>query len=337
MTPTEVSAGNTTEVTDVAIDTRNGSSVNPTTTTGLSSPTPVNSGTFVKVVSEVPLSPDKNGSEQCDVWLPLASIHEVNDRMKNSMYGYFVGKRLAFPVVEWFMRNNWEKYGLNKVTMVKDFFFLKFSSIEGVDSVLRDGPWMIHEILIFLNKWSSSDNLVMAVPNIEGTRYTKETIRVEYEWKPPRCSMCLLFGHSLDDCPKAAPNRVENRMDKGKPKTQYRPKAKQSTARTCNSPKMAHPTGTNKASISGYNKESPINNGNVFSMSNSFEALNVDDPIIKEVPMGSKLVLVDDDGKSLEKIDYPDNSDSDDEVEPVKNETASFLASKGVGYGLKTL
>nr|GEY23849.1 hypothetical protein [Tanacetum cinerariifolium]GEY23850.1 hypothetical protein [Tanacetum cinerariifolium] len=68
---------------------------------------------------------------------------------------------------------------------------------------------------------------------------------------------------------------------------------------------------------------------------NSFEALNVDYLIIKEVATGSKvtttedkLVLVDDDdGKPLEKVDYPDNSDSDDEVEHVKNETASFLAS----------
>nr|GFB68176.1 hypothetical protein [Tanacetum cinerariifolium] len=41
-----------------------------------------------------------------DVWLPLASVHEVNYRMKNSLYDYFIGKRLAFPVVEWFVRNN---------------------------------------------------------------------------------------------------------------------------------------------------------------------------------------------------------------------------------------
>ncbi|GKC10711.1 hypothetical protein Tco_1007493, partial [Tanacetum coccineum] len=35
-----------------------------------------------------------------DVWLPLASVHEVNDRMKNSQYGCFICKRLAFPVME---------------------------------------------------------------------------------------------------------------------------------------------------------------------------------------------------------------------------------------------
>ncbi|GJU79793.1 zinc knuckle CX2CX4HX4C containing protein [Tanacetum coccineum] len=163
----------------------------------------------------------------------------------------------------------------------------KFSSIEAVDSVLRDGPWMIRGILIFLNKWSPyvsllkeelsrvpvwvkfhdvsmvaytldglsliafkignpmmldsyinsmclelcgrcdyarilieidacngfSDNLIMAVLNLVGSRYTKEIIRVEYEWEPPRCGTCLVFGHSGDDCPKS-PKRVVNRVEK---------------------------------------------------------------------------------------------------------------------------
>ncbi|GKC29268.1 zinc knuckle CX2CX4HX4C containing protein, partial [Tanacetum coccineum] len=35
-----------------------------------------------------------------------------------------------------------------------------FSSSEGVDSVLRDGPWMIREIPIFLNKWSPTVSLL---------------------------------------------------------------------------------------------------------------------------------------------------------------------------------
>ncbi|GKA34654.1 hypothetical protein Tco_0721083 [Tanacetum coccineum] len=34
-----------------------------------------------------------------DVWLLLDLVHEVNDRSENSLYGYFIGKRLAFPVV----------------------------------------------------------------------------------------------------------------------------------------------------------------------------------------------------------------------------------------------
>nr|GEU82179.1 hypothetical protein [Tanacetum cinerariifolium] len=116
-----------------------------------------------------------------DVWLPLASVHEVNDRIKNSLYGYFV---------------------------------------------------------------------VMAVPNLKGNGYMKET-SIEYEWIPPRCSICLLYGHSLVDCPKEG-----------------------------------------------------------------------------------KLVLVDDDGKPLEKVHYLGNMNSGDEVEPIDNETASYLASKLMGLDM---
>lgn len=46
------------------------------------------------------------------------------------------------------------------------------------------------------------DKLVIAIPLLDGSGYTKETINVEYEWKPLRCDTCKLFGHSCDQCPK---------------------------------------------------------------------------------------------------------------------------------------
>nr|GEW63900.1 homeodomain-like protein [Tanacetum cinerariifolium] len=52
-----------------------------------------------------------------------------------------------------------------------------------------------------------------------------------------------------------------------------------------------------------------------------------------------KCVLVDDDGKPLENVDYSGDQDSDDEVKSVDNEMTSYLASKSprVGYGTKSL
>ncbi|GJZ18446.1 hypothetical protein Tco_0554569 [Tanacetum coccineum] len=142
-----------------------------------------------------------------------------------------------------------------------------------------------------------------------------------------------------------------------KPKTQCRLKAKQSTEGTSNSPRTTHFIGTNKASTSGYNKESQRNTCSFYSLSNSFKALNVNNLIIKNVSTSSKvttsgtqvegqsyspivekinvlekqildgrLALVDDDVKPLEKVDYP-----------AENETANFFASNGVGYGPKSL
>nr|GEZ29380.1 hypothetical protein [Tanacetum cinerariifolium] len=44
--------------------------------------------------------------------------------------------------------------------------------------------------------------MIMAIPNEKGNEYTKEVIRVEYEWKPPHCMDYKIFGHSYDTCPK---------------------------------------------------------------------------------------------------------------------------------------
>ncbi|GKC17508.1 hypothetical protein Tco_1014290 [Tanacetum coccineum] len=74
-------------------------------------------------------------------------------------------------------------------------------------------------VLIEINACNGfCDNLVMVVPNLEGHGYTKEIIRIEYEWEPPRFSTCLIYSHSLDDCLKS-PKRVVNTLDKGKGQT----------------------------------------------------------------------------------------------------------------------
>ncbi|GKB47894.1 hypothetical protein Tco_0898647 [Tanacetum coccineum] len=78
----------------------------------------------------------------------------------------------------------------------------------------------------------------------------------------------------------------------------------------------------------GYNKESPSNKGNA----------NIENLIIKEVApekkLKVKLVLVDDDGNPREKVDYMGNMGSEDKVELVNIETASYLASKPMGLNM---
>ncbi|GJW33543.1 zinc knuckle CX2CX4HX4C containing protein [Tanacetum coccineum] len=46
------------------------------------------------------------------------------------------------------------------------------------------------------------DSLTLGVPLIEGLGYTIKTVTIEYEWKPPRCDLCKIFGHIHDHCPK---------------------------------------------------------------------------------------------------------------------------------------
>ncbi|GJY14694.1 hypothetical protein Tco_0385116, partial [Tanacetum coccineum] len=268
-----------------------------------------------------------------DIWLPLASVSEVNNRMKNLLYGYVISKKLAFLVVEWFVRNNWKMYGLEKVTLVKGFFIFKFSSTEGVDSlwVKLDSheigtPMMLDSYMnyVCLESWGRSnyarffieidacngfiDNLFMVVPNLDGPGYTKETIHVEYKDKG-RSSGANDDGFIQVKKKKSGGN---NRGTKNfklvsvKPKTIYCHKVNQLSVEA--SPKTA-PSADKK------------------SFTPLVEKINM----FKHQLLKGKCMLLDDEGKPLEKIDYTGEHDSEDEVKPVDNEMESFLASKPSG------
>ncbi|GJR58084.1 hypothetical protein Tco_1500246 [Tanacetum coccineum] len=46
------------------------------------------------------------------------------------------------------------------------------------------------------------DNIIVDMPKITGEGHYICNIRVEYEWKPPRCVSCMVFGHIHKECPK---------------------------------------------------------------------------------------------------------------------------------------
>ncbi|GKB67242.1 putative ribonuclease H-like domain-containing protein [Tanacetum coccineum] len=248
-----------------------------------------------------------------DVWLPLDSVHEVNKGMKKL---YSLLKEDLSHVLVWIKFHDvslvaYTSDGLSLIAM-------KIGTPMMLDSYTNSmcleslGRSIYAIVLIKIEAFDDfSDNLVMAMPNLEGTGYTKETICVEYEWKPSHCSTCLIFGHSLDDCPKG-PKLVVNKMDKGnggsfvvddkgfievekkkscgnnggnknfkpvlvKPKPQYYPKAKQSTKGA--NQKTTHSVGKKNVSTLC---------NSTFYLSNLFEALNVENSISEEVEISNK-------------------------------------------------
>ncbi|GJY39712.1 nucleotide-binding alpha-beta plait domain-containing protein [Tanacetum coccineum] len=214
--------------------------------------------------------------ENFDTVLPRYAIDKVN-KYANSLVGYFIGKRLAFLIVQNYVNNTWGKFRIQKLMRNDDGVFLfKFAAKKGMEQVLERGPWMIQNTSLIINKWnpslplkknevievpvwvklhkvplvayskdglsliatqigkplmldaftssmcveswghisfarvlvkiSSDTNLkkevTMTVPNEDELGYTREVISVEYEWQPPRCDYCQIFGHSYDKCPK---------------------------------------------------------------------------------------------------------------------------------------
>nr|GEW95944.1 hypothetical protein [Tanacetum cinerariifolium] len=124
-----------------------------------------------------------------NIYIPRKVVEKVSTRFEHTLYGYFIGKRLAFSVVGYNARNNRE-------------------------AVLESGPWKIRNTLIILKKWSMvlaylkrnrpaflyrssfarclievnseadlMDVVTIGIPSLMGDDFTKETIRVEYERK----------------------------------------------------------------------------------------------------------------------------------------------------------
>nr|GEW68171.1 zinc knuckle CX2CX4HX4C [Tanacetum cinerariifolium] len=160
---------------------------------------------------------------------------------------------------------------------------------------------------------NSEANLVdvvpIGIPSLTGEDFTKKTIQVEYEWRPPKCDVCKIFGHVHDQCPNKVVSHsivtiftivtptvellnygfqtVGKKKKKGKPKStnssqfvgssvkhnvRYEPKA------TTNQPKKVATAVCNASKLSSKSKSSGTSSkeGNV-TTSNSYSALENDE------------------------------------------------------------
>ncbi|GJY15158.1 putative ribonuclease H-like domain-containing protein [Tanacetum coccineum] len=85
-----------------------------------------------------------------DVAVSLESVRIISERFANLVYGFFLGKRIAYPVVDNYVKNTWSKYGLVKSMMnsANGLFFFKFSSKDEMNSMLENDPWFILNTLL---------------------------------------------------------------------------------------------------------------------------------------------------------------------------------------------
>ncbi|GJU09874.1 hypothetical protein Tco_1132270 [Tanacetum coccineum] len=181
------------------------------------------------------------GGNRIDVVVPVESIRAISERFVNTAYGYFLGKRVAYPVVANYVRNTWGKYGLvrSMFSSYTGLFSFQFSSMEGLNAMLENFWVKLHGVpitafsedglsaiatklgtpLMFdsytsdmcMHSWDRSsyaratielradvelkDNILAAMPKFNEEGYYTCNIHVEYEWKPPRCACCKVFGH----------------------------------------------------------------------------------------------------------------------------------------------
>nr|GEW11486.1 hypothetical protein [Tanacetum cinerariifolium] len=207
-------------------------------------------------------------------------------------------------------------------------FSFQFSSIEGLNAMLENGPWFIRNNSLILKKWHPDDglsaiatklgdvelrdNIVAVMPKITEEGYYTCNIRVEYEWKLPRCACCKVFGHTHEVCPK---NIVTGEM-KNLKKTSQTPNGFSVGQKIGFKPtkQVYQPVSKKPTANTSVNKKKNVNP-------------------TKEI---RKVTLVDDEGKPMEKVASLCDYDSEDEVASVNNDMAKFVA-KIDGYGTQSL
>ncbi|GJY68557.1 putative reverse transcriptase domain-containing protein [Tanacetum coccineum] len=93
-----------------------------------------------------------------------------------------------------------EEYGISLIAT----FIRKPVMLDSYISSMCNDSWGRSSFARCLIKVNSEADLVdvvtIGIPSLTGDGFTKETIRVKYEWKPPKCDICKIFGHVHNHC-----------------------------------------------------------------------------------------------------------------------------------------
>nr|GEV15930.1 retrotransposon protein, putative, Ty1-copia subclass [Tanacetum cinerariifolium] len=326
------------------------------------------------------------GGNGIDVVVSVDSIRAISERFANTTYGFFLGKKVAYPVVANYEDVStvplWVKlHGVPVIAFSEDglsAISTKLGTPLMLDSYTSDmcmQSWCrlsYARIMIELRAdVELEDNIVMAMPKIARERHYTFNVRVEYEWKPPRCSSCKVFGHIHEECSKNTgagekktmkkPSQTYQGVSVGskmgfKAQKEYRhvPK-KPTTSSSGNKKKGVEPTievsnlnpfdvfnsvdndvefGTNERTTNLINNRTTSSGSSFMNVDNSSVGTT---PIIDKIGkfedlLGSgQAILVDKVGNPLKKVEFSGEYDSKDEVESVYNDMAHSMASEWVG------
>nr|GEW98782.1 hypothetical protein [Tanacetum cinerariifolium] len=133
--------------------------------------------------------------EDTDFELPLTAIEGVKHMSANTLVGYFVEDKLSLITTQ-----------IGKPLMLN-----AFTSSMCADSC---GHISFARALIEVSAEKElKQEVVMASLIVDGTGFTKERIRVEYEWIPPLCLDFHIFGNAHEQCPKRITEPMQTNTD----------------------------------------------------------------------------------------------------------------------------
>ncbi|GKD46636.1 WRKY domain-containing protein, partial [Tanacetum coccineum] len=259
---------------------------------------------------------DGNG---VDVVVSKESVSVMNERLSNIVYEFFLGKRVAYSVVD----NYWI---LDANIMMEDVcnipVWVKFQCIP---IFTKDGYSVIATKLnkpLMLDSYTAA----MCTDSWGKASYARAMVKLQAEVELEDTIVVAVskFVDVLKNLKN--PRQVERGVPVGQKvgfkqtKQVYQLVSQKNSAST--SGKNSKLDRLDKSVIISAHGSSPVATGSpnttILERINNLERKMLD----------GKLMLVDDDGKPLNKVDYtPVNSDSDSDVEVTYDDTAQFMAS----------
>ncbi|GKA05322.1 hypothetical protein Tco_0684442 [Tanacetum coccineum] len=183
------------------------------------------------------------------------------------------------------------------------------------------------------------EELVVVIHVLDGTGYTKETIIVEYEWKPPHCVDCKIFDHSHEHCRKRVKEpevvAMENQDDKfievirkknkGEKEDNSQPGHINGLKLNKPKPKYFYRLKEKKSHDKETNKDEEMN---IVKLKNHFDALSQHEAIFRETSgetSGGNGVTYKHGDPNLSFMSNENNDDSDSKFKEAYNETKIIL------------
>ncbi|GJY61827.1 hypothetical protein Tco_0462484 [Tanacetum coccineum] len=262
----------------------------------------------------------------------------IDGPILSSSGGHMVDENVG--LLELLVRNTWGKYGLVKSMLNSStgIFSFQYSFMEGLDAMLKNGPWFIRNNPLILKKWNPDVSLLKEdVGNlpvwvklyfVPMTTFSKDGLSaIDTKLGTP----LMLDSYTSDMCIQS--------WGSGNKKKDAEPIIEVSNSNpfdVLNSVENDADLGTNGGASNLASKKANSSGSSFWNVdSSSISTTPIIEKIdkIERIIIDGKVTLVDDEGKPLTRVDSSGDHDSEDEVASVDNDMANFLASKDVGYG----
>ncbi|GKA10247.1 hypothetical protein Tco_0689680 [Tanacetum coccineum] len=296
------------------------------------------------------------GGNGVDVAILVESIRAISAQFANMLYGFFLGNRVAYPVVANYVRNTGlnmdRKDGLSAIATKLGTPLM----LDTYTSDMCNQPWGMSSyaraMIEVRADVEQKDNILADMPKLtrEGFSTSKcpkniDSGRAKNVNKPSQAPRCVLVGPKVGFKPtkktfSVVPKQTNANTSGGKKKDVELPKEVSNLNPFDVLNSVDDDLGTNGGSSNLASKNANSSGSSFWNVGSSSLSTT---PIVEKIDKIEKLIidgqvtLVDDDGKPIEKVDYLGDHDGEDDVASTANDMANFMALEKVDYGDNSL